>query len=158
MSFQACEKDVFPTETTSKNELFIRELYSNNRVKILAAEAAIDKSTNADVINFSNELLKFHNELEVEILLLAASKSVFTNKELLNYHRNNINLLYNYPNTEFNKQFVFLIRLSQVEALEILTEADANDIDDDFKLWGLEQLPKIAQKLDEAEILAAKIP
>lgn len=144
------------SKLTSKDKSFITDASEGGTAEVQSAELANKKSTNAEVKQFAEMMIKDHTKANKELEKIVTGKGGEVSKSPSATQKANYLLLEARSGDSFDKAYAEQALKDHKETVALFEKA-ANDLDDpELKAFAKKTLPTLKMHLEHAEKLAGK--
>src|SRR5690606_13336030 len=146
----------------SKNEEFLREASSSNRLEIAASESAARNANSEMVREFARMIANDHRAIGEELSALAGRKQWQVASDLLPKHQRDLEDLNALTGQDFDEGFARLMVQSHEDAVDlyadfsdetVTAEKDRKNVDVDLRSFAASKLESLRTHLEQAKAL-----
>ncbi|ANN74209.1 DUF4142 domain-containing protein [Bordetella bronchialis] len=137
---------------------FLENAAQGGLAEIEGSKLAQTKSSNADVKQFADQMIKDHGKANEELMALAKQKGYTPPDKPSMMQRTEIKALSVTDGTTFDKMYVSRIGVSAHEdTVKLFQKAASEAKDADIKAWASKTLPTLQHHLEMAQALQQKV-
>ncbi|SEL06203.1 putative membrane protein [Roseateles sp. YR242] len=142
------------SKVTHKDAAFLKQAAENGHAEVEGSKLALQKSSNADVKTFAQQMVDDHTKAGDELAALAASKGVEVSKDPSVLQKGKLKMLGARDGASFDRHYAESVGVAAHKDTIKLFEKAAKESDDaDVKAFAAKTLPTLQHHLQTAQTL-----
>jgi putative membrane protein len=146
---------VAPSAETKK---FVHTAANANTMEIQSSEVALQKSTNEQVKDFANLMIKDHSRIGDELESIAQKQNLQLPKGLDSKSQSSLKRLQSESGTRFDRTYAPMMLKGHQQAVRLFQSYAQNGDDQQLKEWAQQTLPTLQEHLRRAEAMEHSRP
>lgn len=131
-------------KTPTKDDVeFFQKAALSGMTEIAAAKIAIAKSSDPEVKNFAQKMIKDHGKADAELMALATKKGITLPAALDKEHQARLDDLNKESGKDFDDEYSDMMSSAHEDAVDLFTETAKDSKDVDVKMFATETLPTL---------------
>lgn len=132
---------------------FMMEAGAGGNTEVMASKIAVEKSTNAKVKDFANQMITDHTKAGDELKALAGQKNVTLPDSIMEDQHKALDDLRAKSGKDFDKAYVKMMEKDHKETVDKFQMASEKCEDSDVKMWASKTLPTLKMHKEHVDML-----